>query len=147
MCKPGRRKSVEEVKMHKVLVCVRKSQDFAQIQKNIARLYNRETATFRKCFFGAVRNLNFAHILENFVRFLFSVFLYNIFVLICSIISLSLVFLTYFNIFLNKGLPIKLDKVAILITDATCAHFTIRKNPLICNLHFFCIASTFEKDK
>ena len=40
-------KIVKEVKKHKFLVCAYKSQDFAQSQKNCARLHDRETVTFR----------------------------------------------------------------------------------------------------
>ena len=40
-------KSLKEVKMHKLLVCACKSQDFAQSQKKIALLHVRETVTFR----------------------------------------------------------------------------------------------------
>ena len=42
-----KKKTVKEVKMHKFLVCACISQDFAQSQKKIVRLHDRETLTFR----------------------------------------------------------------------------------------------------
>ena len=42
-----KKKTVQEVKMHKFLVCACKSQDFAQSQKKFARSHDRETVTFR----------------------------------------------------------------------------------------------------
>ena len=42
-----KKKTVKEVKMHKFLVCTCESQDFAQSQKNLAGLHDRETVTFR----------------------------------------------------------------------------------------------------
>ena len=42
-----KKKTVKEVKMHKLLVFASKSQDFAQSQKNVARSHNCETVTFR----------------------------------------------------------------------------------------------------
>ena len=43
-----RKKTIlKEVKIDKLLVCSYKSQNFAQSQKNVARLHDRETATFR----------------------------------------------------------------------------------------------------
>ena len=40
-------KTVKVVKLHKLLVCACKYQDFAQSQKKIARSHDRETVTFR----------------------------------------------------------------------------------------------------
>ena len=40
-------KTLNDVKMHKFLVCKYKSQDFGQIQENFARSHDRETVTFR----------------------------------------------------------------------------------------------------
>ena len=42
-----KKKTIKEVKMHKLLVCACKSQDFAQSQKKIAQSHDRETVTFR----------------------------------------------------------------------------------------------------
>ena len=42
-----KKKTVKEVKMHKLLVCACESQDFAQSQKKFARSHDRETVTFR----------------------------------------------------------------------------------------------------
>ena len=42
-----KKKTVREVKMHKLLVCACKSQDLAQSQKKVERSHNRETVTFR----------------------------------------------------------------------------------------------------
>ena len=39
--------TVKEVKMHKLLVCACKFQDFAQSQNIFARSHDRETVTFR----------------------------------------------------------------------------------------------------
>ena len=46
MCETGRKETVKEIEMHNFLVCACKSQDFAQNQKNFARLQDRETVTF-----------------------------------------------------------------------------------------------------
>ena len=40
-------KTFKELKIHQVLVCAYKSQDFAQIQKNVALFHDRVTVTFR----------------------------------------------------------------------------------------------------
>ena len=42
-----KKKPVEEVKMHIFLLCISKSLDFAQSQKNFARSHGRETVTLR----------------------------------------------------------------------------------------------------
>ena len=42
-----KKKTGKQVNIHKLLVCACKSQDFAQSQKKIARLYDREIVTFR----------------------------------------------------------------------------------------------------
>ena len=42
-----KKKTVKEIKMHKLLVCACKSQDFAQSQKKFVRSHDRETVTFR----------------------------------------------------------------------------------------------------
>ena len=42
-----KKKTVKEIKMHNFLVCACKSQDFAQSQKKIARLHDRETMTYK----------------------------------------------------------------------------------------------------
>ena len=41
-----KKKKLKEVKMHKLLVCACKSQNFAQSQKKFAQLHNRETVAF-----------------------------------------------------------------------------------------------------
>ena len=47
-CVKPEKESVKEAKMHKFLVCIYKSQDFAQRQKNFARSHDPETMTFTK---------------------------------------------------------------------------------------------------
>ena len=42
-----KKKTVKEVKMHKLLVCSCKSHDFAQSQKKFTLSHDRETVTFR----------------------------------------------------------------------------------------------------
>ena len=42
-----KKKTVKEVKLHKLSVCAYKSQDFAQRQKNFARSHDHATVTFR----------------------------------------------------------------------------------------------------
>ena len=47
ICVKHEEKTAKEVKMHKLLACACKSQDFAKSQKNFARSHNRDTVTFR----------------------------------------------------------------------------------------------------
>ena len=42
-----KKKTVKKVKMHNLLVCACKSQDFAQIQKKFAQSHDWEAVTFR----------------------------------------------------------------------------------------------------
>ena len=42
-----KKKTVKKGKMHILLVCACKSQDFGQSQKNFAQSHDRETVTFR----------------------------------------------------------------------------------------------------
>ena len=48
--------------MHKLLVCARKSQEFAQSQKKIARSHDRETVTFRNSDYGVVTEIKLGHL-------------------------------------------------------------------------------------
>ena len=47
-----KKQTVKEVKMHKLLVCACKSQDFVQSKNKFARSHNRDTVTFRNSEFG-----------------------------------------------------------------------------------------------
>ena len=61
MCETQRKKTVKEVKMHKFLVYVCKSQDFVQSQKNFARSHNRETVTLRNSGYAIWRRKKYAN--------------------------------------------------------------------------------------
>ena len=47
LCVKNEEKTAKEVKMHEFLVCLCKSEDFAESQKKFARLHDLETVTFR----------------------------------------------------------------------------------------------------
>ena len=56
ICVKHEENNVKEVKIHKFVVCVYKSQDFAQSQKIFARSHDRETVIFRNSDSGKRRD-------------------------------------------------------------------------------------------
>ena len=62
MCKKLRKKTVNEVNMHKFLVCTCKSQDISHSQKKIVRSHDREAVTFRNSDYGLLTQIQLGHL-------------------------------------------------------------------------------------